>query len=233
MWHHRDTMDSEIRLLEISIPASDVRASLEWYRALGFIELTTNDIRQYHYAVVSDGELCVGFHSQGLEQSGLSFVRPELAVLVREALAQGIEFEIARIGIDDFHEAVRSDPTGNPAVLIEGRTFSPPHENAVGTIGRLSHVALPCMDVEESLSFWESYGFIGVQGDDGDPVELHTPGLTMQLQNGVRELTLYYQNDDPGELVTTLERLGITARKTPFGRELRAPEGTRLIIQSD
>ncbi len=224
-------MDAEFKFLEISIPSGDVQASLEWYRALGFAELTTGDIRNYHYAVVSDGELCLGLHAEGFSQSGLSFVRQELAMYVRTAQALDVEFDIARIGIDDFHEAIRHDPVGNPAVLIEARTFSPAHKNDPVIVGTLSHVALPCMDVDASLEFWEQFGFISVQGDTGQPAELHAPGLTIQLQNGTRELGLHFHNTRLEETMAGLSVHGIDARQTPDGLELRAPEGTRLVMQ--
>ena len=224
-------MDAEFKFLEISIPSADVHASLEWYRALGFAELTTGDIRNYHYAVISDGELCLGLHAEGLGQSGLSFVRQELAMYVREAETAGMAFDIARIGVNDFHEAVRHDPVGNPAVLIEARTFSPAHANDAVIVGTLSHVGLPCMDVDASLQFWEQFGFISVQADTDQPAELHAPGLTIQLQNGTRDLTLFYQNPNIYPALEALSRDGIDARQTPEGHELRAPEGTRLIMQ--
>ena len=225
-------MEAEFKFLEISIPSADVRASLEWYRALGFTELATGDIRNYHYAVVSDGELCLGLHAEGLTQAGLTFVRQELATYVRRAQSSGVEFDTARLGVDDFHEAIRHDPVGNPVVLIEARTFSSAHTSDPVIVGTLNHIALPCMNVDASLTFWEQYGFISVQADSGEPAELHAPGLTLQLQNGIRELGLHFHNN---KLAATLEALslqGIDARQTPDGLELRAPEGTRLIMES-
>ena len=226
-------MDAEFKFLEISIPSADVHASLEWYRALGFAELTTGDSRNYHYAVISDGRLCLGLHSEGLSQSGLSFVRQELAMYVREAETAGLEFDMARIGIDDFHEAVRHDPVGNPAVLIEARTFSPAHTEDSAIVGTLSHVVLPCMDVDASLQFWEHFGFISVQADTGEPAELHAPGLTIQLQNGTRDLGLHFHNNKLAETLDALSVHGIDARQTPDGLELRSPDGTRLIMGSE
>jgi catechol 2,3-dioxygenase-like lactoylglutathione lyase family enzyme len=225
-------MDDELKFLEVSIPTADVRASLEWYRTLGFAELTTSDIRTYHYAVVSDGSLCIGLHGKGLEQAGLSFVRPELAKLVRQQMEDGIEFADARLSSDDFHEAVRIDPAGNPALLLEARTFSPLHEDVAQECqaGTFMHIALPCSDTEESLEFWEQFGFISVRTDTGEPAALHRPNLTVQPRIGTRELTLVYHIQDLAQTLATLEQRGISARKTPIGCELHAPEGTRFLL---
>jgi catechol 2,3-dioxygenase-like lactoylglutathione lyase family enzyme len=224
-------MDTLPRFLEISVPSADVRASLEWYRALGFAELMTGDIRDYPYAVISDGDLYLGLHATGLEQAGLSFVRPDLARFVLDASDRGVEFDAARLGIEDFHEAVRRDPVGNPGILIEARTFSSTQVTEASLVGRLSHVALPCLDVGASLGFWEQFGFIGVESDTGEPAELHAPGLRLQLRAGTRELTLYFQNADIEPALEGLTRVGIEARMTVEGQELRAPEGTRIIVK--
>ena len=135
-------MDDSLKFLEFSLPAADVRGALEWYRALGFTELTTADIRTWHYAVVTDGELCLGLHGEQVDQCGLCFVRPNLADYVRSREAGGVEFAVTRIGIDDFHEALLRDPVGNCAVLIEARTFSSAPDIAVPLIGKLKHIKI-------------------------------------------------------------------------------------------
>jgi catechol 2,3-dioxygenase-like lactoylglutathione lyase family enzyme len=224
------SMDGEMRFLEISLPTPDVQASLEWYRTLGFSELPTADIRQWYYAVVTDGDICLGLHSAHFEQCSLCFVRPELATYVRSREANGEEFSLAKLGVDDFHEALLLDPLGNGAAYVEARTFSPLAEVPVPLIGTVGQIKLPCADALASANFWGRCGFISVQSDDANCVELHAPDITIQLANGTRVLTLEYQ---PAELARTLEALserGIDTRATPDGAELRSPEGTRILL---
>ena len=230
VWHYSNPMDTDLRFLEISLPSADVHASLEWYCALGFAELSTTDIRRWHYGVVTDGNICLGLHAEGIDQCGLCFVRPELAAYVLAAQDLGTEFESTQLGIEDFHEAMLRDPIGNCAVLVEARTFSPGAESTPAGIGQLAQLELPCMNVTESSAFWEGLGFIGVQSDGEDSAELHMPGLTMRLKNGVRDLTLHFRPDNLHQTLETLSLCGIEARTTAEGQELRAPEGTRLLL---
>lgn len=226
-------MDEGLKFLEISLPAADVQGALDWYRALGFTELTTADIRQWHYAVVSDGEICLGLHGSQIDQCGLTFVRPELADYVRSREAAGAEFDVARIGIDDFHEALLRDPVGNCAVLVEARTFSSAPDIDPPLLGTLTGVKIPCSDPEASAEFWGNFGFISVQSADQDGVELHAADITLLLEPGIRELTLTYQPADSNVALAELAQRGITARNTPHGKELRAPDGTRIILGSE
>ncbi len=53
--------------------------SLGFYKLLGFHELEIGDVLTHKYAVVSDGELCIGLHDRSLDVPALTFVHQELA----------------------------------------------------------------------------------------------------------------------------------------------------------
>ena len=72
-------MSSLGQFLELSVPATDLAASLDFYLRLGFSELRVNDIRPGSYAAVTDGQIVIGLHGVGLEEPALTFVRPDLA----------------------------------------------------------------------------------------------------------------------------------------------------------
>jgi hypothetical protein len=220
-----------LQFLELSIPAADVQASLAWYCSIGFGELPVNDARLYRYAVVTNGELCIGLHGADIDSAGLTFVRRDLAQHVRARLAAGDTFEYVSLGIDAFHEARQRDADGSLAILLEARTFSPGQvSDRRRAPGRLLNIALPCLQVGEALDFWQGYGFIGVE-NAGSPAELHLPGLTLELAAGNRHLTLRFQPGNLAALSASLARDHSMRRcsdRARSGIELTAPEGTRI-----
>jgi catechol 2,3-dioxygenase-like lactoylglutathione lyase family enzyme len=225
-------IDEELQFLELSLPVTDVQKSLEWYRELGFIELNTSEVRQYPYAVVGDGEFCIGLHGDQLNAPGITFVRPELAGYVRTCEQSGQEFDQVALGIDDFHEALQSDPDGLQAILVEARSFSPGHDaDHCVLAGKLASILLPCINVDDSLAFWQRFGFMAVESDDHEHAELHAPGMIIELHNGSRHLTLRFQPDDYDVAVATLNSthdLKMFRENDLKGVELVAPEGTRI-----
>ncbi|MGI9290614.1 MAG: VOC family protein [Gammaproteobacteria bacterium] len=229
-------IDEELQFLELSLPVADVRQSLEWYRELGFIELSTNEVRSYPYAVIGDGEFCIGLHA-GLDSAAMTFVRPDLSAYVRTCEKSGQEFDQVSLGVDDFHEALQTDPDGLLAILLEARSFSSGHaEERAGLAGRLATILLPCIRVDESLAFWQRFGFIAVESDDHEHAELHGPGLIIELHSGTRNMILRFQPDDYD---VSVAKLNATHELKMFrdgdlkGVELKAPEGTRIqLLQS-
>lgn len=228
-------MDSELQFLEYSVPAADVAESLSWYQSLGFSELHTGNIRLYHYAVITEGDCCIGLHGESLEIPALSFVQPSLATHVRRLMAEETEFDFARIGIDEFHEAALGDPDGTLALLMEARSFSPPHDEDTATsfLGRAESLTLPCRVLEESIEFWQRFGFIAVASDVDGKAELHRPGLVIALTEGTRQAALNFRPSDIDNCLQRLKNLGVKARSIAEGYELIAPEGTRLRLLVD
>jgi catechol 2,3-dioxygenase-like lactoylglutathione lyase family enzyme len=220
------------RFLEVSVPAPDILRSLAFYRALGFAELTTGDIRPWHYAVVSDGHIALGLQGAGgVEEPALTFVRPNLARQVEALERVGQAFEFRRLGADEFHEAALRSPDGLLILMIEARTWSPGETPAHGCrVGRCVEVTLACADAAVTRPFFESAGFLPVDGDD--PVRLHTPGITLGLREGrpVRDATLRFEPEDPAALRAALAQLGLTPVRSGGDELLKAPEGTRLVI---
>ena len=53
------------KFLELSVTARPIGESFEFYRSLGFAGVPTGDIVVYPYAVVHDGQFCVGLHERG------------------------------------------------------------------------------------------------------------------------------------------------------------------------
>lgn len=225
----------KLKFLEYSVPAEDVYASLRWYTALGFSELPVGEVRRHHYAVVSDGQFCIGLHGNNSMGPALSFVRPELAAYVREQQATGRLFDFARTGPDEFHEAGIADPDGTLALLLEARSFAsvPDAGSELPLIGQLQHLMLPCSSLPNSLHFWQDFGFITVQPDGTEYAELHAPGLTLVMRESARQATLAFRSPNIADCLERLAAQGTVPRRVPEGLLLTSPEASRLLLLAD
>ena len=80
-----------VRFLEISVTSHDLVASLNFYRALGFTELTTADTWPHPYAVVTDGQVTIGLHGQAFEAPRIALSLPDLQRGLVEQLRTGTD----------------------------------------------------------------------------------------------------------------------------------------------
>lgn len=221
------------KFLEVSLPAADILRSLGFYRSLGFTELTTGDIRPWHYAVVTEGSIALGLHREGIAEPALAFVRPNLARQVRSLEEAGHEFEFRRLGADEFNEAALRTPDGHLILMMEARTYSPGATGGASSlIGQCAEVTLACGDVDVTRRFFESAGFLPAEGDERDVVRLHTPGITLGLRSSgpAAGATLRFAAEDAPDALRRLAENDLRASRTAEGYVVRAPEGTRLIV---
>jgi catechol 2,3-dioxygenase-like lactoylglutathione lyase family enzyme len=219
------------RFLELSLPTADIQASLGFYRDLGFAELETGDIRNYAYAVVSDGRVALGLHAAGLDVPALSFVRPDTANWARQLEAAGFELAFQRLGSDAFHECAIVAPGGSLAVLMEAPTFSGRSDDVQPLTGSSSHLGLYCPDLTAGLRFWELAGLVAVTDENetqDDAVELAAPALRLRLaRRGPGSISLHFPFPEP-DWLQRLSRIGLAPQREGDCLVLTAPEGTRL-----
>jgi len=222
------------RFLELSLPAANVLESLGFYRSLGFAECATGDIRRWHYAVVTDGQVCIGLHGAGVEEPTLSFVRPGLAPHVAELAQRGHDIEWQQLGPDDFHEAALRAPDGHLIRMMEARTFSPGEPPATGPLGAMgTEVAIHCRDFSTAAGYYESAGFLPLEPGAALSRRLQAPGLVIALSEGAGPAgcALRFRCRDPDRTAQDLKSRDFLVRSGPGGFELRAPEGTRLLLE--
>lgn len=152
------------RLLEISLAAPDIAASVRFYESLGFTQLATTDTWSHPYGVLSDGRLQLGLHQWSKPTPLLSFVQPELIRHVQRLPAAGIQPVASRLGDEDFHQIELIAPCGQAIALLEARTYSPASEGATreSLCGYFSHYGMPVTDVDAARDFWERAGFIAL-----------------------------------------------------------------------
>ena len=124
------------RFLEFSVRTPDILESLSFYKALGFSELAIGDVWTHRYAVVSDGEVCIGLHDCDFDSPSITFVHPDLAKYARNMSGSGIDFSVLRIDEDVFNEIGFRDRDGHMVRLLEARTFSPPEDDLERRQGR-------------------------------------------------------------------------------------------------
>lgn len=219
------------RFLELSVPAPDLLRSLAFYRALGFTELPTNDVRRWHYAVVTDGALAIGLHGAGFDEATLAFVRPNLARQVSALEQAGHEFELRRLGAEEFNEAALRTPDGHLILMMEARTWSPGDTGGGSLLGRCAEVILECAGIAATRDFLTAAGFLP-PNEEPASLRLQVPGLTLGLQERGRApgVALRYEPPDREALREALAALGIPTIRSGGEELLKAPEGTRLLL---
>ncbi len=229
-------MTSHWRFLELSLPTQDIAASLDFYRRLGFSEITTADIRSYPYAVVSDSRIAIGLHGEELSKPGLCFVQADAARWARQLEAAGYDLALARLGSDDFHEFALEDPSGNLAIVMEAPSFSrlSAQESEIPVTGSSACIQFACIDVAEAREFWRIAGLECVNDEvdcsDTD-VELAAPALRLRLSVGRPSApTLHFSEPDHAALALAMERHGLPAKRIGDALVITAPEGTRLSL---
>lgn len=223
------------RFLELSLPTPDIAASLDFYRCLGFSELTTTDARTYPYAVVTDGRIAIGLHADELPGPALSFVQANAANWARQLEAAGFELERQRLGIDDFHEFTLAGPSGHRVIVIEAATFSPLQVQAAPAplTGPSVHIELGCSDLAEGEDFWRIAGLESGDDEDSDErrdvLELAAPAVRLHLvRGGGATPSLHFRSALLAELQAAAERFGFALTRRGNQWEIVAPEGTIL-----
>ena len=185
--------------LELSVPAPDLGASLDFWLRLGFSEVRVNDIRPRGYAAVTDGQIVIGLHAVGLDEPALTFVRPDLARHARALMDAGTELEFVRLDDDQFNEVGLRTPDGHLLMLLEAPTFSvADDDHSPPLIGRCTEVTLGCTDPAVTREFFERAGFLPVDEGEDDVVLLQTPGITLGLRPEARHAGVTLRSEPAG-----------------------------------
>ena len=174
------------RLLEFSIASTDILASYEFYRSLGYSGLDSADVYPHRYGVVSDGRIVLGLHEADLPALALTYVHPDLSRHARALRDAGVPLSIQQLSDDNFNELSLTDPSGLTVRLLEARTFSPGGALPPTLTGWFEELAVPARDLALSAAFWERLGFIRMDDEPGFAtltsdhlsLTLHAAGVT-------------------------------------------------------
>ncbi len=231
------------RYLEISITTKDIRASVEFYEALGFSQCTTADIWPHPYGVLTDGRLFLGLHQYRFPSPAITFVRPEIARHIEEFTGLGIELAFAKTGDDAFNEIGFRDPAGQMLTILEARTYSPNERGArdVSRCGWFSDFSIPATDFAATAQFWERLGFVAMEESDAGYV--HQPlvgdglGIALHRPRVLDRPMLVFRDPQIRERIAWLKSQQFTfSDELPRGLDaaanglLESPEGTPLLL---
>ena len=231
------------RFLEFSLATPDIQASLDFYTRLGFSQAEVGEAWSHPYAVVTDGRICLGLHQGAIPAPSMTFVKPDLLRHLATLEGLGLEFEFRHLGDDVFNEVGWFDPAGQLVRLIEARTFSPSKRIGTDTsqCGYFLEIALPTPNLEASKTYWEQFGFVGMdEWDDHLPHISCTSDyvdLGLYDPSHLRRSMLRFEVDDVGGTLARLAAIGISPageipsplRKIPAA-VLVAPEGTPILL---
>jgi len=227
------------RFLEFSVRTQDILESLSFYRALGFTELEIGDVWPHKYAVVTDGDICIGLHDRAIESPTLTFVQQDLAPHARAMADRGFEFRFMHIDEDVFNELAFSDRDGNMVSMIEARTFSPPADDPVlSACGTWMEISLPVEDAVNAGVFWAPLAPVILRARENPTMHMRfdAGGIALGISESIalRQPSLSFKCHDRDALEAVIERHGLRTRKFPgfegAFRIVEAPEGTCLFL---
>jgi hypothetical protein len=231
------------RFLEFSVRATDILESLRFYKSLGFTELAIGDVWKHKYAVVSDGDLCIGLHDgleSGLRDSpALTFVHPDLARHARAMTDHGFRFEYLRLDEDVFNELSFIDEDGHTINMLEARTFSPPVDDVgMSACGEWFEMVLPVRSAMRTGRFWAPLApvLLRMREEPTTHMRFDVEGAALGLSESIAltQPSLCFKCRDREALAETIERRGIRNRPFPGFEgafaEIEAPEGTKLYL---
>jgi len=178
------------RFLEVSIAATDVAGSLEFYESLGFAQAHVGEAWRHPYAVVTDGRVYLGLHGIELEAPLLTFVAPDLRTRLEELADLGVEVDHARLDDVSLNEARFRDPAGLHVRLVEARTFSPPALEPAfeSALGYFEQYVVATGDLAGCGQFWEQLGFVAFQEESA--------GRSSRLVASHRDINLAFHDLD-------------------------------------
>jgi len=228
------------RFLEFGIHTPDIIESLGFYKLLGFHELEVGDMWEHKYAVISDGELCIGLHDLP-EADGptVTFVHEDLAREARSMSDHGFDFHAMQLGEDKFNELALRCRDGHVIKMIEARTFSQPDEGADNSLcGRWFELTLPVKDSMRGGRFWAPLApeLLRVREEPTTHMRFNAGGMSLGLSESIALSgpALCFRCDDKEAVWIGLAQHGFEHKEFP-GFEgafmsMTAPEGTDLFL---
>lgn len=228
--------------LEISVGTTDILASLQFYRALGFDELSTTDTWPHNYAAITDGQVVIGLHGAALDEPRVTLVLPDLQ---KQALRLGDDPSVQsmRIDPDTFNEIELRDADGHELWLLEARTFSPSADATSSLLGRFLEATLPVSSTLAAARFWAPWSrrSIALIEQPRMHLRLDVGGLPVGLSEMAtgRKLRLSWLADDLAKLGLALSHQGRPMDACGIGLDgcaglIESPEGLQIaIFESD
>ena len=208
-------------------------------KRLGFSEQIMGDVWSHRYAVVSDGDICIGLHDRVFDAPSLTFVQHDLAKRARKMSDAGLDFSFMKLDEDVFNEIGFTDRDGHPVTMLEARTFSWQDEEPDDSLcGRFIELTLPVRDAIRAGGFWAPLvpALSSMREEPTTHMRLDADGTAIGLSESiaVKNPSLSFRCEDRSPLAGHIEQHGISHALHPGFEgafvEIVAPEGTSLFV---
>lgn len=225
------------QFLEFSVYTPDILESLGFYKRLGFTEQQIGDIWSHKYAVVSDGDVCIGLHDRVFDGPALSFVHHDVAKCARSMSDHGFDLSFLQLDEDAFNELGFSDYDGHNVSMLEARTFMPPDEDIPHShCGSCFEVSLPVRDALHAGRFWAPLAptLLNLREEPTTHMRFDAGGMPLGLSESIalKRPSLCFKCHDKGGLIEAVDMHSLKHKSFPGFEgafiELQAPEGTTL-----
>jgi hypothetical protein len=227
------------RFLEFSVPTNNIVDSLSFYKLLGFHELDSGDAWSHNYAVVTDGEICIGLHDRELDGPALTFIHQELAKKALSMSDHGFDFKILQLDEDAFNELAFVDLDNHMVTMIEARTFSPSGDDLDNSVcGAWFEIALPVKDALRAARFWAPLApeLLRMREEPTIHMRFNAAGTPLGLSESIALKTpsLCFRCEDKEAVWIALAKHGFVHHEHPRFEgafmSIDAPEGTTLFL---
>ena len=227
------------RFLEFSVCAPNILDSLRYYKQLGFSEQLIGDVWRHKYAVVSDGDICIGLHDRAFDGPALTFVHPDLARYARSMSDHGFDFSLLKLDEDVFNELAFTDRDGHTIVMLEARTFTPPDEDTPDSLcGYCFEATLPARDTMRSGRFWAPLvpSLLHLREEPTTHMRFGAGEISLGISESIalNQPALCFRCRDETALMDVVRHHGLSHKIFPGFEgafvELRTPEGTALYV---
>jgi hypothetical protein len=231
------------RFHEVSLATADIRASVEFYERLGFVQAQTGDTYSHPYGVLTDGRIFLGLHQRRFPAPALTFVHEGIITFADQLEARGIELDTRRVGNEVFNEIGFHDPTGQAVRVIEARTFSPVARRPEDTslCGYFTEYSLPATQFAVAKEFWEPLGFVATEEPDAPyahlPLTSDHLDLAFHQPRVLDQPMLVFRDPGMRERLARIRALGVKeSGELPRGLPeaanalIESPEGTMLLL---
>lgn len=228
---------------EISLAATDIRASVEFYEQLGFSQAVTTDTWTHPYGVLTDGRLFIGLHQKRFTSPVVTFVRQGIAERVPDFAARGIALTVCRTAPEVFNEIGFRDPFGQPVSVLEARTYSPVarRTSELSLCGYFDELSLPVANFDTAKAFWEPLGFVATEESDVPYVRLPLTSdylnIAFHRPRTLDRPMLVFSDPNMSARIERLRDLGVNfIDELPRGLDptsnalIESPEGTALLL---
>ncbi len=211
--------------VHVTIGVPDLAASLAFYGQIGF-GITEQADEPYPWAILSDGQLVLGLHQDGLVYRGLTYFAPDMGDRVEALAALGLEFVARREDQGRFIQAifVGADNLAISLIAYGGHDHEPPLSQPNPRLKTFGEYSLGVTDLEASIAYWQQLGFELAHRDKA-------PYPWAILRDGLMILGLHQQTEFSGPAITYFApdmpaRIqGLAEAGVPLVREFANAEG--------